>query len=186
MKRILYLVGLLFCIGTRASSIEMLLSGNVISFQDSQTGSKVIQKGGSALAKVSVNLIVGGAQENEVRKSLMQSVPRAIKGWIEARQSNSGRLVQSVPVTFSSRLDSIKCKKSSSGDKTLCQMSYQSDNNNYVEVPAKMAGNYSLGLKLKAPQSETPIYSKNNSSLEFSVEGQPSRAFASFAGLPEN
>ena len=65
-------------------------------------------------------------------------------------------------------------------------MSYQSDNNNYVEVPAKMAGNYSLGLKLKAPQSETPIYSKNNSSLEFSVEGQPSRAFASFAGLPEN
>lgn len=186
MKRAMYFLIVLGCFELRASSLEMLMSGKIVSIQDSKTGSQTIQKGGAAKAKVLVTLVAGGAQEKDLRQSLKQSVPRVIKGWLEARQSNSGQLVQAVPVTFLSHPDSVKCKNTASGDKMICQMSYLSNNNNYVEIPATMSGNYSLSVNLKAPQSGAPIYSKNSSGYEFWVEGQGSRSFASFAGLPEN
>lgn len=187
MKRAIFSLVVLACFEAQASSLDMLMSGKVVQVQDSQSGAKVIQKGSSAKAKLSVTLVAGGTQEREVRQSLRDSLPRAIKGFIEARLSSSGQVVQSVPVVFSANPDSMRCKNSSSGEKVICQVNYLNDENNWVEVPTKSSGSYSLSVNLKTPQNGTPIYSRNSSSFEFMVEGsKAARSFASFAGLPEN
>lgn len=171
----------------QASALNMVLSGKVVSVQDRQSGDKVIQKGGSAKAKISVTLVAGGAQERLVRQSLGESLPKMIKGTIETRFSSSGRVVQSVPVTFLANPNSMRCKNSISQEKVICQVIYRSDENNWVEISAQNPGYYSVGVNLKAPQNGAPIYSKNNESYEFMVEGnRATRSFASFSGLPEN
>lgn len=186
MWKIIYSLGILACLEAHASSADLLLSGKVVSVEDSQTGSEVVQKGGTAKAKLTVTLVAGGTQERDVRELIKQKLPRFIKGWIEAKNSRSSQIVQSVPVTFFSNPDSVRCKNSMSGDKVICQVSFRNESNNTVEIPAQMTGSHSLNVSFKEPLNGSSMLLKRGPNIQYFVDGKGPKSFATFAGLPEN
>ena len=186
MVRAFILIALVMGFQFRALATEMLLTSKIVSIEDSQSQSRVIRKGGSVKAKVGVVIAVKGTSAFEIKKWISENVPETIQGTLEARRPSSDRLVASVSEQFTANRNLIKCKQAKSGSGQICQIQYVNQNNNYVEVPTTGTGMYALTLRLREPNTVATLVMMNGKAMEYSVEGGVSRAFASFAGLPEN
>ena len=179
-------ISFLSIFSVKASAIEMYLTGKVISVEDARSRSQIVSKGGAASAKLSVRMLSRGSSRAEIQKWISQNLPRSVSGEMEVKHQASGQVIQALPVSFYTNAKVARCKASTDGIGEVCEINFSNRNNNWAQFPAKTAGYFALNLKLKEPQSDTPIVTNSGPDVEFMVEGNSSRSFASFAGLPEN